>query len=160
MAPPKRRRTEDHPSQQQGLSSQGGLPEASLPFFKDFSGTWWNAQALFAADPSLQTDKHRHAWGLLRKVDFAGFAETHSTEGHTQAASLPSDCEFFWSHGPTRWQAGVGLGLKRSFLQHFNPTNNEDWYQIVPGRAARLSLRGASGALDIYLPPTYWLPKR
>ena len=35
------------------------LPEATLPFYRDFSGTWWNAQALFASDATLQTDKHR-----------------------------------------------------------------------------------------------------
>ena len=58
---------------------------------------------------------------------------------------------FFWSHGPTRWQAGVGLAVKRTFLQHFNHTTDAAWHEIIPGRAARLSLRGASGALDLYV---------
>ena len=95
------------------------LPDAALPFYDDFRGTWWNAQALFASDPILQTNKQRHAWSLLAKTDFIGFAETHSTIGHTQAASLPDSSEFFWSHGPTRWQAGVGLAVKHTFLQKF-----------------------------------------
>ena len=93
------------------------LPKAAMPFMGEYRGCVWNAQALFASDATLQTDKHRHAWSLLAKVDFAGFAETHSTTGHTEAASLPNNCKFFWSHGPTRWQAGVGLGVKTTFLQ-------------------------------------------
>ena len=127
------------------------LPEAALPFYGDFSGTWWNTQALFASDATLQTNKHRHAWSLLAKVDFTGFAETHSTIGHTTAASLPDSSEFFWSHGPTRWQAGVGLAVKHTFLQNFNKTDDSSWQEIVPGRAAKLSLRGPSGALDLYV---------
>ena len=127
------------------------LPEAALPFYGDFRGTWWNAQALFASDATLQTNKHRHAWSLLAKVDFTGFAETHSTIGHTTAASLPDSAKFFWSHGPTRWQAGVGLAVKHTFLRNFNTTDDSSWQEIAPGRAAKLSLRGSSGALDIYV---------
>ena len=33
---------------------QAMLPEAHCPFFLDFKGTWWNSQALFAADAGLQ----------------------------------------------------------------------------------------------------------
>ena len=127
------------------------LPEAALPFYGDFSGTWWNSQALFTSDATLQSNKHRHAWSLLAKVDFTGFAETHSTIGHTNAASLPNTSSFFWSHGPTRWQAGVGLAVKHSFLQNFNAINDSSWQEIAPGRAAKLSLRGPSGALDLYI---------
>ena len=147
----KRRRSEGSERPQNPHCTQETLPEAALPFYGDFSGTWWNAQALFASDAGLQSDKHRHAWSLLAKVDFAGFAETHSTTGHTEAASLPNNTKFFWSHGPTRWQAGVGLGIKHTFLQHFNPTTNASWQEIVPGRAAKLSLRGPSGAVDMYV---------
>ena len=92
-------------------NTQPQLPEAALPFYGDFRGTWWNSQALFASDATLQSNKHRYAWTLLAKADFAGFAETHSTIGHTEAASLPTTSKFFWSHGPTRWQAGVGLAV-------------------------------------------------
>ena len=45
----------------------------------------------------------------------------------------------------------MGLAVKRTFLEHFNPTSDAAWHEIVPGRAARLSLRGASGALDLYV---------
>ena len=147
----KRRRTEINESPQEFHTSTSQLQDATLPFYGDFSGTWWNAQALFASDASLQTQKHRHAWALLAKVDFAGFAETHSTTGHVEAASLPKNSKFFWSHGPTRWQAGVGLGVKHTFLQHFNPVTDDAWHEITPGRASRLSLRGPAGALDIYV---------
>ena len=40
---------------------------------------------------------------------------------------------------------------KHAILQHFNPTNDSSWYEIVPSRAAKLFLRGASGALDLYI---------
>ena len=132
-------------------NTQSQLPEAALPFYGDFRGTWWNSQALFASDATLQSNKHRYAWSLLAKADFTGFAETHSTIGHTEAASLPSTSKFFWSHGPTRWQAGVGLAVKHSFLQNFNTTHDRDWQEIAPGRAAKLSLRGPSGGLDLYV---------
>ena len=45
----------------------------------------------------------------------------------------------------------MGLGIKHAFLQHFNPTTNSSWQEIVPGRATKLSLRGHSGAADIYV---------
>ena len=131
--------------------TQTQLPEAALPFYGDFQGTWWNSQALFASDATLQTNKHRHAWSLLAKVDFMGLAETHSTIGHAAAASLPNHSRFFWSHGPTRWQAGVGLAIKNSFLQKFNTVDDSAWQEIAPGRAAKLLLRGPAGALDLYV---------
>ena len=51
----------------------------------------------------------------------------------------------------TRWEAGVGLAVKHTFLQNFNKTDDSSWQEIVPGRAAKLSLRGPSGALDLYV---------
>ena len=147
----KRPRRHYAPEARTDADTQPQLPEAAMPFYDDFSGTWWNAQALFASDPTLQTNKHRHAWSLLAKVDFAGFAETHSTLGHTTAASLPNTSRFFWSHGLTRWQAGVGLAVKHSFLHKFNPIDDRSWQEITPGRAAKLALRGPNGALDLYV---------
>ena len=125
------------------------LPEAHCPCLLDFKGTWWNSQALFAADTGLQGRKHGFAWSLLNKVDFAGFSETHSTHGTIVAASLPSSSRFFWSHSSSRSQAGIALAVKHSFLQHFNPVKDTDWVEIEPGRVARLSLHGANGSLDL-----------
>ena len=125
------------------------LSEAQCQFFLDFKGTWWNSQALFAADAGLQSRKHSFAWSLLNKVDFAGFSETHSTQGSTSAASLPTTSRFFWSHSTSRAQAGLALAVKHSFLQHFNPVRDSDWLEIDPGRVAKLSLHGANGALDL-----------
>lgn len=127
------------------------VPNTDCPFLLDFNGSWWNAQALFASDTSLQDRKQRHAWTLLDKSDFAGYAETHSTLGHTCACRLPSTARFFWSHAPSRSQAGVALAVNHSFLQHFNAVKDSDWQELMPGRAAKLSLRGSNGALDLYV---------
>ena len=101
------------------------------------------------------TFSHRHAWKLLDEVDFAGFAETHSTLGHANAATLPTISKFVWSHGPTRWQAGVAIAVKGAFLQQFNPVDHSAREDIVPGRAAKLTLRGPNGALYLYI---YYFP--
>ena len=127
------------------------LPVATCPFFLDYHGAWWNAQALFASDPMLQHHKQSHAWKILNKGNFMGFAETHSTDGHARACSLPQNTKFFWSHGPSRHQAGVGLAIKNDFLQNFNPARDDDWDEIEPGRVARLPLRGPNGSLDLYV---------
>ena len=131
------------------------LPVAKFPFHLDYTGGWWNAQALFASDPSLQERKQQHMWSLLNRVDFAGMAETHGTDGHATACTLPDSSDFFWSHGETRFNAGVGLAVKKSFLQHFNPPSPTDWCEMEPGRLAKLPLRGPNGSLDLvvaYLP--------
>ena len=126
------------------------LPDATCPFLLDFHGAWWNTQALFASDPILQHNKHSRSWNILDKVDFMGMAETHSTEGHIKASSLPQKTTFFWSHGRSRHQAGVALAVKTQFLKNFNPVKEKDWEEIEPGRMARLSLRGPKGGLDLY----------
>jgi exonuclease III len=124
---------------------------ATCPFFQDYHGAWWNVQALFASDPMLQHHKQSHAWKILNKVNFMGFAETHSTDGHARACSLPQNTKFFWSHGPSRHQAGVGLAIKHDFLQNFNPARDDDWDEIELRRVARLPLRGPNGSLDLYV---------
>ena len=147
----KRRRLVNQPIiPKENRTRPGLLPTASCPFLEDFNGAWWNAQALFASDVALQSDKHRLAWSLLNKSDFTGYAETHSTTGHVVAASLPATAKFFWSHAPTRSQAGIAVAVKHSFLERFNPVDDASWEEIEPGRVARLKLRGPNGALDIY----------
>ncbi|CAK0903262.1 unnamed protein product [Prorocentrum cordatum] len=77
-----------------------------------------------------------------------GISETHGTDGTELGARLVPGCRPFWSHG-TRSQAGVWLFVKSSFLMKFNPVRPEDWVPLEAGRAAKLFLRGPSGALDI-----------
>ena len=45
----------------------------------------------------------------------------------------------------------MGLAVKQTFLDHFNPIADTNWHEIVPGRVAKLQLRGASGGLDLYV---------
>ena len=108
----------------------------------------WNAQALFASDPSKQKAKRDFTTRLINDHDFLGILETHGTQGVEQATQPPTGCRAFWSHG-TASVAGIGLVIKQTFLQQFNPTHDDDWVHIVPGRVGRLSLRGALGCLDI-----------
>ena len=109
-----------------GTTTPTLLPECRCAYTHDFKGAWWNAQALFAADASLQARKQRHAWSLLDKADFVGFSETHGSVGSAIAASLPATARFFWSHNPTRTQAGIALAVKHSFLEKFNPVTDSD----------------------------------
>ena len=45
----------------------------------------------------------------------------------------------------------MGLVIKNTFLRRFNPIAPSDWTEVEAGRAAKLSLRGPSGALDIII---------
>ena len=40
--------------------------------------------------------------------------------------------------------------MKNTFLQQFNPIDDSALEDIIPGRAAKLPLRGPNGALDLY----------
>ena len=92
----------------------------------------------------------RHAGRLLASHDFVGIQETHGIEGRARQVRMPTKCIPFWSHDSQRL-AGIGLWVRPSFLQHFNPTRPEDWETLVPGRAAVLRLDGHQGALDLYV---------
>ena len=49
----------------------------------------------------------------------------------------------------------MGLVFKEAFLARFAPVTARDWHEVVPGRAAFLSLKGPEGSLDTsvaYLP--------
>ena len=125
------------------------LPEANCPFMLGYKGALWNSQALLAAAPDKAASKQNTAWRLLNNADFVGLAETHSTEGHVKSLNTPRHTKFFWSHYGTRWQAGVGIGVKHDFLKLFNPTTEDSLQHIYGGRAAKLSLKGPNGNLDI-----------
>ena len=50
---------------------------------------------------------------------------------------------------PCSCYAGLGLVVKDNFLRRFDA--NPRWVVILPGRAAKLELRGGEGALDIFV---------
>ena len=85
---------------------------------------------------------------LLRSRDFLAISETHGLEGEAAAWRGPQDCVGFYSAGTAR-RAGVGLLVKRSFMQHFDAAATQ-WLELLPGRAAVLRLRGPQGSLDLY----------
>lgn len=85
---------------------------------------------------------------LILQHDFVALQETHSTAGTVAAASAPEDTVPFWSHG-TRHQAGVGLIVRKPFLQKFDPVRRDDWEEVIPGRLAALHLRGLQGNLSV-----------
>ena len=126
------------------------LPVAQMPYTGDYHGFCWNTQALFASRVSQQEAKQHHAWTILRDHDFGGLLETHGATGTVAASSLPRHSRFFWAHG-TSQHAGVGLAVKETFLREFNPVLDSNWKILVAGRVGRLQLRGARGAMDLYV---------
>jgi exonuclease III len=121
-----------------------------MQFIGTYKGTSWNSQALFARKTGRQQGKQRHAARLAESHDFVGLQETHSTDGSVRAFRAPAGVRCFWSHASVR-QAGVALWVKETFLAKFNPVTNESWVEIEQGRAGVLRLRGAEGALDIFV---------
>ncbi|CAK0886943.1 unnamed protein product [Prorocentrum cordatum] len=94
--------------------------------------------------------KQHYADQIFEKRDFLGVVETHSNLGKVFGARAHPGYQLFWSHGTNR-QAGVGFLMEDAFLRRFNPVAPTDWVEVDPGRAAKLSLRGPSGALDIFI---------
>ena len=87
---------------------------------------------------------------LATKNDFVVISEAHCMQGRADALRLPAHLTAFWSDG-TAGQAGVGLIVKRQFLELFNPVDMDtDWVQIEPGRVAVLRLNGKHGSMDIF----------
>ena len=87
---------------------------------------------------------------LASEHDFTGVLETHGTKDVEDTIRLPAEFDAFWSHG-TSQQAGVGLIIRSGFLLKFNTVQQDDWTHVIPGRVARLSLRGPKGCLDIFV---------
>jgi len=136
-----------------GGPEPGGQPAGvarDAPFDGAVAGGLWNAQALFAYDPGLYRQKIAHVTQLLRHRDFLLITEAHVTDGEKAAFRGPAGTTAFWSVGSSS-RAGVGIILKDGFLSRFNKPRPGDWEEMVPGRAARLSLRGPEGNLDLYV---------
>ncbi len=110
----------------------------------------WNGQGLFAAVAELQNDKRHCAERLLHQHDIMGYTETHGNKGKVAAAALPPAYRHFLAHG-SNYQAGVGISVSDRFLEAFHTIHDSDWQELEQGRIGRLSLRGSTGALDIYI---------
>ena len=140
--------TEAPPSLPADVTAFG--PRATrFPYIGDVRGATWNSQAMFARKRQRHDAKAAHVRRLLQDRDFLAITDTHGLEGGTAAWSCPADCRAWWSPGTTR-RAGVGVVVKRSFLELFGAVE-PGWHHIVPGRSAVLQLRGSAGAMDIHV---------
>ena len=108
----------------------------------------WNAQAFFSSDPAKAAAKQRWARSLLNRCDLLLITEAHGTPGIHKAWRPPLGHSAWWSAGASTAHAGVGIIANNKFLSQFNSVI---WRVIWPGRLARLMLRGADGALDVYV---------
>ena len=84
----------------------------------------------------------QHIERLISKHDFVGLGEAHCTADKVNAFEGFRGTQAFWSHG-TNSQAGIGLLVKKEFLDKFNPVAPSDFVEVVPGRAGCLHLQGA-----------------
>ena len=75
--------------------------------------------------------------------------ELHSTEGSVLTWNPPEGYNFFHLHGSAA-SAGVGILIRRSFLDLFDTPPSPQLDNIVPGRIGRLRLKGKLGSLDLY----------
>ncbi|CAK0869911.1 unnamed protein product, partial [Prorocentrum cordatum] len=102
------------------------------PFTGDFKGATWNAQALFARRTCRHLSKARYLRRLAGQHDFATVTESHGSDGSTAIWGGPRDCQCRWSLGTAR-RAGVGVIVRRSFLELFDSVRPEDWIEVSPG---------------------------
>jgi len=113
----------------------------------DIAAIAWNSQALFAADCSRHQAKSAYVHKLMAKADVGLFSEVHGTEESNSVWHAPHGTTAWWSQGPTRGHAGLGIVVKNAFLAKFNP--NPQFIHLWRGRAALLRLDGPEGSLDI-----------
>ncbi len=126
------------------------LPPYRGQYTGSYEGSFWNTQALFAAVTDNQSGKQAFLTQLLGSRDFTGVAETHGTRGKLVTALKRPGISPFWSHG-TASVGGIGLLVKDTFLEKFNPGKQSGWVELIPGRLGRLRLEGPLGSLDIYV---------
>ena len=100
----------------------------------------WNSQAFFAVTPGRQEIKSSHVRSLLDRALVVMITEAHGTTGARQVWRPPAGASARWSAGTTTAHAGFGLILKDELLKKFD--SNPTWKVVLPGRAAKLELRG------------------
>ena len=121
-----------------------------FPFIGPFQGAGWNCQSLFAYG---REDTQKYVLELACKHDFMGLFETRETEERHAAigSAFFADHEYFHSD-LDQFKGGIGLLVKKVFLQKFLPVNGEtDWIVIEAGRNGCLKLRGSAGLLHIFV---------
>jgi exonuclease III len=122
----------------------------NIPCLLDYSGVTWNTQALMTQNPGKQTAKLNKVKKLALKHDMIGLQEVHGTDGREVSFNGIDTHKQLWSHG-SRSQAGIGLWMRKTFLEKFNDITEHSWDEIEPGRVGRLRLQGPNGNLDIFV---------
>ena len=117
------------------------------PFVGDYKGSTWNSQGFFATKAMQHWRKRRYLSQLIARSDFVLLSETHGTVGSQAAFTDLPGTKSFWSAGSAA-RAGVGIVVQESFLARFDSTTPH-LVELLPGRLAKLPLRGIDGALDI-----------
>ena len=124
-------------------------------FVGPWNGATWNACALHAKASSLnvlRTTRERHLARLLGACDFVAVQETHSTQGSSALTLEHSRTQRmrYWNHG-TSSAGGTALFVRKQFLDKRFSLDECRWSIVEPSRLARLSCRGGSGALDVWV---------
>ncbi|CAK0882116.1 unnamed protein product, partial [Prorocentrum cordatum] len=101
-----------------------------LPYNGDVSITTWNAQALFAENPSCFKRKSKCAHDLMTSHDIGLWTEAHGTAGGSSVWTNPSACQSWWAPGPTTAAAGVGITVTDKFFALFGQHGNLDLYVL------------------------------
>ena len=121
------------------------------PFTGAFQGCTWNCRSMWSKRKSCTFS---YALKLAETHDFCIFTETQETNTRRQLTldSMPRDYVFF-SSGISARKGGVGIIIKRDFLNNFIV---HKWIVASCGRVACLTLDGPYGSLNIiavYLDP-------
>ena len=118
----------------------------TFPFTERFTGCGWNCRSLYAYE---KLNTIRHVEKIAAQHDFACLFETRETlvrkanlDHHLQAEHM------YYSSFIDQYKGGVGLVVKRSFLQNFAQS---EWEVITRGRIGRLKMSGEKGSLHIYV---------
>jgi len=122
---------------------------SSAPFCGNGKFISWNARALFCLEPGQLHRKLCLLRRLAAEADVVMVQEAHANDEKWAIFDLEVHTSHvtYWSNaadGATL--GGVGFVVRRAFLEQFASYSFVD---IVPARAALLSLRGPSGALDL-----------
>ena len=124
-----------------------------IPFEGDICGSSWNARAFFRKQGRRFNQKCKLLRSMLNSFDFVCLTDTHSTTESVQAFRNDARNQQFrswWSH-ETATRGGVGITVNMKFLDQFYRVEESDWEECIPGRLARLRLRGSQGRLDIWV---------
>ena len=83
----------------------------------------------------------------MGNADFGCFTETHGDKGKELAANLDHiNFRYWWAHYPDSHNTGgIMICVRKSFLEKFHSTTEDNWTVGTQGRTASLRLDGPKG---------------